>query len=43
MDGWRADVGYPEDRETAEQRLEGTEPTAEDVDEDTADAEASAE
>ena len=26
MDGWRVDVGYPEDRDEAERRLEGTEP-----------------
>ena len=23
MDGWRIDVGYPEDREEAERRLQG--------------------
>jgi len=23
MDGWRVDVGYPEDRDEAEQRLQG--------------------
>jgi glucose-1-phosphate thymidylyltransferase len=23
MDGWRIDVGYPEDRDRAEQRLHG--------------------
>jgi glucose-1-phosphate thymidylyltransferase len=26
MDGWRMDIGYPEDRERAEQRLQGTSP-----------------
>jgi dTDP-glucose pyrophosphorylase len=42
MDGWRIDVGYPDDRDEAEQRLEGAE-TASDVDEVTAEADASAE
>jgi len=23
MDGWRMDIGYPEDRDRAEERLEG--------------------
>ena len=27
MDGWRLDIGYPEDREKAEQRLQATSPT----------------
>ncbi|MFD1562864.1 UTP--glucose-1-phosphate uridylyltransferase AglF [Haloarchaeobius amylolyticus] len=27
MDGWRIDVGYPEDRDRAEERLTGQEPT----------------
>jgi len=25
MDGWRMDIGYPEDRDRAEGRLEGSE------------------
>lgn len=28
LDGWRIDIGYPEDREEAEQRLQQTEPTS---------------
>jgi glucose-1-phosphate thymidylyltransferase len=40
MDGWRVDVGYPEDRERAEELLEGgVEPETE----ETAEADASAE
>jgi glucose-1-phosphate thymidylyltransferase len=40
MDGWRIDVGYPEDRDKAEERLEGG---AEPTDEETAEASASTE
>jgi len=29
MDGWRTDIGYPEDRDRAEKRLEDGEPAAE--------------
>ena len=36
MDGWRIDVGYPEDREEAERRIEGT--VAESTDAGEADA-----
>jgi glucose-1-phosphate thymidylyltransferase len=28
MDGWRIDVGYPEDRERAEERLQEQAPAA---------------
>ena len=39
MDGWRVDVGYPEDREKAEQRIEGGKADAGvDADSETADA-----
>ena len=40
MDGWRTDVGYPEDRDAAEQRLEGGDVEA---DEDAEQADAAAE
>jgi glucose-1-phosphate thymidylyltransferase len=29
MDGWRVDVGYPEDRDRAERLLRGEDPDAE--------------
>jgi glucose-1-phosphate thymidylyltransferase len=32
MDGWRIDVGYPEDRDEAERRLQETEATGAAVD-----------
>ena len=34
MDGWRIDVGYPEDRDEAERRIEGADPEADDADTD---------
>jgi len=41
MDGWRVDVGYPEDREKAERLLEGDGVTAGESDGETSDADAS--
>jgi glucose-1-phosphate thymidylyltransferase len=35
MDGWRIDVGYPEDRDEAERRIEGADPDPEADDADT--------
>jgi glucose-1-phosphate thymidylyltransferase len=42
MDGWRTDIGYPEDREAAERRIQGADADAE-TDDESESADATAE